>query len=346
MSSKAQLALILACFGSFSAPVDAAEKLPPGVACLLEDNAAELLPQLTNPQGDSGDGQEEKDVVFSGKNAIKITRYQKYCNFIPGWAFRITENPREGEYRYLRFAWKSDGLTGIMVQLHDDKDWHIRYTAGANKFGWATLTVAEIPPAEWTANTIDLFKDFGERELHGIALTAFDGIAGYFDHIYLARSIEDLDFIDATGLSAGGPIKLTPEEVEENWRALSSPDASVAYRSFWTLAASGDSAMTVLAGKLGGTPALAHQASIKEWIRNLDDDQFAIREDAMMNLTAHFTAARELIEQELLRTKSAEVRERLRIILDIAAAPPSDAEKIQQQTRHILRIIAERKKAS
>ena len=99
------------------------EKFPAGVVCLLEENAAELLPKLTNPQGDPGEGQVEKEIVFSGQSAVKITILQRYCNFIPGWAYRITENPKEGEYRFLRFAWKSDGLTGIMLQLHDERDW-------------------------------------------------------------------------------------------------------------------------------------------------------------------------------------------------------------------------------
>ena len=82
----------------------AAERLPIGVACLLKDNGAELLPRLTNNGGDLGEGHVEKDVMFSGKSAIKITVYQRYFNLIPGWAYRITENPKEGEYRYLRFA--------------------------------------------------------------------------------------------------------------------------------------------------------------------------------------------------------------------------------------------------
>src|SRR4051812_4553205 len=163
-------ALLVLCLANL-ATLAAAEELPPGVSCLLEDNAAELLPKLTNPWGDPGEGQVEKDVVFSGESAVKITILQRYCNFIPGWAYRITEKPKEGEYRYLRFAWKAEALVGIMLQLHDDKDWHIRYTAGRNTHGWESKTVADKPPGEWTLVTIDLFKDFGERELHGIALT-------------------------------------------------------------------------------------------------------------------------------------------------------------------------------
>ena len=338
--------LILAGLVGFAAHGAGAEdQLPAGVACLLADNAAELLPKLTNPQGDPGEGFVEKEIVFAGQSAVKITVLQRYCNFIPGWAYRIAEKPKEGEYRFLRFAWKSDGLTGIMLQLHDDKDWFIRYTAGANKFGWETKFVSETLPQEWTVVTVDLFKDFGEREIHGIALTTFDGTAGYFDHIYFGRTIEELDAIDATGLGKDAPLKLTPDDVEKQWTNLTSPDAAVAYRSFWTLAAGGESARAVLAKKVpeaDATPADA--AAIAAWLKQLDDDDFAIREKATIQLASHVAETRTVLEEELKRTTSAEVRGRLGRILMTADAPLTEAQRSEQRARQILRIIAERAK--
>jgi hypothetical protein len=321
-----------------------AEKLPAGVLCLLEDNAAELLPKLTNPWGDPGEGHVEKDHVFSGDSAVKITILQRYCNLIPGWAYHITEKPKAGEYRYLRFAWKSDGLAGIMLQLHDDKDWHIRYTAGANTMGWASQTVAESPPGEWALVTIDLFKDFGEREIHGIALTTFDGPAGYFDHIYLGRTIEELDAIDATGLHDAGPKKLTAEEIEMHYKQLGSSDAALAYRSFWTLAAAGDSAQGLLAKKLGVEVVEVDAAKIASWLKQLDDDDFDVREQASAGLTAHLAAAKKQIEEELAKTTSAEARTRLETILKTPTRPLGDAERLEQKTRRILQILAARAK--
>jgi hypothetical protein len=336
------LCLGLVCFWAGEAA--AAEKLPPGVACLLEDNAAELLPKLTNPTGDPGEGHVEKGTVFSGESGVKITVFQRFCNFIPGWAYRIAENPKEGEYRYLRFAWKSDGLSGIMLQLHDEKDWNIRYTAGANKFGWATNFVAESPPAEWSVVTIDLFKDFGPREIHGIALTTFDGVAGYFDHIYLARTVAELDAIDATGLSDGPPLKLTPEQIETHWKQLGSANASLAYRSFWTLAAAGEPARAVLAAKVGREAEPVDEVKVKEWLAQLDHDEFATRERATSQLAKHAAFARKLMEDELKRTTSPEARVRLGMILSQAAQPLTDQDRIEQATRRILKIIAERTK--
>lgn len=322
----------------------AAEKLPPSVACLLEDNAAELLPKLTNPWGDPGEGHVEKEIVFSGKSAVKITVFQRYFNLLPGWAYRITEKPKEGEYRYLRFAWKADGLSGIMLQLHDDKDWHIRYTAGANKFGWTSQMVADAPPPTWRVVTIDLFKDFGEREIHGIALTTFDGAAGYFDHIYLGRSIAELDAIDATGLGERGPLALSEEELERHWKQLAESDASLAYRSFWTLAAGGDTAREMLSKRVGGAAAPVDAAKIAAWLAQLDDDDFAVREKATAGLAANIAAARKLAETELARTTSPEVRARLGLILKSADRELTEAERTQEKARRILQIISERAK--
>jgi hypothetical protein len=336
---------ILLVFGLAAVAVSAvaAERLPAGVVCLLEDNAAELLPKLTNPWGDPGEGQVEKGSVFSGDSSVKITILQRYCNLIPGWAYRIVEKPKEGEYRYLRFAWKCDGLTGIMLQLHDDKDWHIRYTSGANKFGWTSQTVADKLPTEWTVVTVDLYKDFGEREIHGIALTTFDGVAGYFDHVYLGRSVAELDAIDATGLAAG-PLKLSAEELETHYKNLNSTDASVAYRSYWTLAAGGDSAKELLTKKLKGDVATVDAARIAEWLKQLDDDDFDVREQASTRLSTHITLARKQVEAELAKTASAEVRTRLEAILKSGERELTDNERIEQQARRILQIIAQRAK--
>ena len=58
-----------------------------------------------------------------------------------------------------------------MLQLHNT-DWNIRYVAGTNEPGWGAKQVAEKAPARWTLVTRDLFADFGESTIHGIAFTA------------------------------------------------------------------------------------------------------------------------------------------------------------------------------
>src|SRR5206468_9548550 len=121
--------------------------------------------------------------------------------------------------------------------LHDAKDWNIRYHAGLDAPGWGSKQVAEKPPERWVVVTRDLFADFGERTIIGIALTAFEGKAGYFDHIYFGRTVEDLDRIDATDAVKRAAERegngLTLGEMEGLWDDLCRDDAAIAYRAFW-----------------------------------------------------------------------------------------------------------------
>ena len=225
-----------------------------GVVELFEDGAEGLLKQLTNPGGDTGgQGFADGKDVFSGSTSLRITEYQRYARNLEGWKHAICEKPRAGEFRYLRFAWKKTGGQGIMLQLHDERDWNIRYVAGANPQGWSAKSVADTEPANWTVVTLDLFQDFGERTIMGMALTSFAGEA-HFDHIYLGRSIDDLDRIDVVGLRAAGkPIPLAASKLDTLWGALASDNAANVYRSLWTLAAGPGDALPFLKAKLPDT---------------------------------------------------------------------------------------------
>jgi hypothetical protein len=293
----------------------AAEPPPkPAVAELLEDDADGLLKQLTNPTGDPGEGHAEKGVVFSGTAAVKIIPLQRFHPALPGWKYRIAQDPKPGEYRYLRFAWRADGCAGIMLQLHDEKDWNLRYTAGVDRYNWGTKFVADAPPAQWAVVTRDLFQDYGERTITGIALTAFDGRAAYFDHIYLGRSVEDLDRVDATGLRGGKAVELTAEDLDRLWGELAGEGEAKGYRAFWTLVASPQAA-PFLGRKLAGAAGGADAKQIRRWIAELDDDEFAVREAATKHLAEHIGEAAALLEQALGQGPSVEVRERVKRLL-------------------------------
>ena len=310
---------------------------PAGVTTLFEDDAEGLLKVLTNPTGDSGEGRPEKAVVFSGTTSIKIIPMQRFSPQIDGWRFQITKAPKPGEYRYLRFAWKADGCAGIMLQMHDAKDWHIRYTAGQNVQGWQSKTVAEKAPPDWALVTIDLFADFGERTLQGIALTALGGNAAYFDHIYLGRTIEDLDRIDATGLRKNGkPIELTPEQLAACWADLGSAQAEKSYRAYWTLVAAAP-AEQYLKSKLAGREVKPDEKTLRRWIAELDHDRFVVREAASRELAANLEAAAALLRKEIEGNPSPEARRRIDRLLASHAADP---EKVRlQQARRALEEI-------
>src|SRR5262245_18364339 len=328
-------AALMVFVGLFIGRMDAAEPLP--TVALFEDDAEGLLKLLTNPTGDVGEGRAEKSEVFSGTTSIKIIPMQRFSPSIKDWKYRITEKPKPGEYRYLRYAWKADGCDGIMLQFHDEKDWYIRYTAGRNVQGWASKFVAPAPPANWTVVTVDLYTDFGERTLQGIALTAFGGKAAYFDHIYLGRTIADLDRIDATGLrKAGKPFELSPQQLNECWADLGSDRAEKAYRAFWSLVAAAKQSEPFLRERRVANPARVDSKQIRQWILELDHEKFAVREAATRELAKHFEAAEPLLQKELEQSLSLEARRRIEKLL---ARRVADSEKVRVDAAQ--RVLAE-----
>jgi hypothetical protein len=133
---------------------------------------------------------------FSGAASLVVFPPQRWNPRIPGWQYPIRENPGPGEYRYLRFAWKSPRGKGVMIELAGDGRWppagkpQWRYFSGENLTGWSAVQVSPNVPREWVVVTRDLWKDFGEFTLTGIAPTAIGGEA-LFDRFELLRALDE-----------------------------------------------------------------------------------------------------------------------------------------------------------
>ncbi len=155
---------------------------------VLFDEASDLCLHLNE-----GDGTLRLDPqeAYAGHFCLWVSPLQRYNARIPGWDFRIRENPKPGEFRYLRFAWKSGGAKGIMLELAADGAWPPaeqpvrRYCAGENTTGWAAVQLSGEAPQEWIVVERDLWQDFGEFTLTGLAPTAMGGPAR-FDRIELS----------------------------------------------------------------------------------------------------------------------------------------------------------------
>ena len=316
----------------------AADNGRPAVAVLLEDNAESLLPQLTNPTGDPGEGHVERSEVFSGRSAVRIVPLQRFHPHLPGWNYRIVEKPLPGQYRYVRWAWKADGCAGTMVQFHIETGWSVRYCAGNNDPGWGTKFVAPDPPAGWVVVTRDLFADFGECTVTGIAMAAFRGRGAYFDHVYFGRTLDDLDRIDATALR-DRPPRLAPGDLGRLWAELDGPDASKAYRAFWTFAALPEQAVPFLAEVLSPVQPASRELAeqINQWIVQLDASEFSVREAAQGRLADHLGAAESLLRARL-SDAGAESRVRIENLLRAATPDPRRSDRVEKAVR-ILRYL-------
>jgi putative heme-binding domain-containing protein len=165
--------------------------LPPPLLVLFDDEP-EFVKLLREGKGTAALNTTDR---HTGTAALKVTPPQRFSASIPDWNYRIVEKPATGEYRYIRFAWKSRSGEGVMIELAGDGKWppigepKWRYYAGKNTTRWAAVQVAADAPADWTVVTRDLWKDFGSFTLTGLAPTAMGGEA-LFDRIELLRTLD------------------------------------------------------------------------------------------------------------------------------------------------------------
>jgi len=164
---------------------------PPGI--VLFDDEQSFVEVLTEGDGTVGLASESP---LSGEASLVVTPPQRWNLRIPGWEYPVVENPAAGEFRYLRFAWRSRGGHGVMIELAGDGKWPPaekplwRYYSGENTTDWQAVEVSPAVPDDWVVVTRDLWKDFGSFTLTGIAPTALGGRA-FFDRIELLRSLDE-----------------------------------------------------------------------------------------------------------------------------------------------------------
>jgi hypothetical protein len=181
---------------------------PPGLLCLLEDGGA-LIDLLADGDGEAVLETEER---YAGADCVRLLGPDRGNALVPGLEARIRSRPRLGEFRYLQFAWKQEQGERIYIELAEAGRWgpevpgigaagigpSFRYDAGTGGAtrGAAHRVSGELP-RDWAVVRRDLFEDFGSFTLTGLALGTSGPAPAFFDHVYLARSLEDFDRIDA-----------------------------------------------------------------------------------------------------------------------------------------------------
>ena len=99
--------------------------VPPSTVVLFDDEEG-FVDAL-----DEGGGTATLDAsdAFSGTACLAMTPLQRQSPNIEGWKYRITENPAPGEYRHIRFVWKSVGAQSIGARGNHDRIGGRRFVA-------------------------------------------------------------------------------------------------------------------------------------------------------------------------------------------------------------------------
>jgi hypothetical protein len=110
-----------------------------------------------------------------------------------------------------------------------------------------------------------------------------------------------------------------------HWGRLRNGKADEAYRSKWALVGDPKKTVAFLRTRLPSTPAVP-AARINAWVADLDANQSSVREMAQRQLQDHFDQAEGPLREDLAKTTSAEVRNRINHILDanLVAIPGPD----------------------
>jgi hypothetical protein len=109
------------------------------------------------------------------------------------------------------------------------------------------------------------------------------------------------------------PRELTRKALASLWDDLGNADAARADRAIWTLVAAGQQAVPFLRKNL--PPAPAPHADWRAWVKDLDSEQFGVREKASRALEALGERAYPLLQKTLTDAPSLEVRKRIERLL-------------------------------
>lgn len=135
---------------------------------------------------------------------------------------------------------------------------------------------------------------------------------------------------DVTGRLDRGrllPLKLTAKEQDAHWKALAGADATAAHRAVWALAAAAPASLADFEKRLVPIPA-ANPKQIARLIRDLDDEEFDRRQNAIRQLTRLGEGVAPALRRAVNAGLPPEARRRAEELLRPLERPP-DAERLR-----------------
>jgi RNA polymerase sigma factor (sigma-70 family) len=163
----------------------------------------------------------------------------------------------------------------------------------------------------------------------GKEIRTFRGHRGVIE--FLAFSHDDRRLASASWDSTvliwdatGSPGRLTTDAaLEEAWQALTRDDAKRAHDRVWALARTPEKSIPLLRSRLHPVQAVSRE-ELERWIKDLDSDQFAVREKATAELQKLGELAEPALRRILAGKPTLEQRRRIEPILaELETKPPS-----------------------
>jgi hypothetical protein len=164
-----------------------------------------------------------------------------------------------------------------------------------------------------------------------VASASLDGTALIWDAGSLARR-------DAAGAAPGpaaspapdpAPTEpLTASRLEQLWADLAVEDAAKSYDAIWALAAAPGQAVAFLGQRVQPEEGV-DEDRVRQWVKELDDESFRVRERATVELGRLGDAAEPFLRRAMANRPSVEVAQRVEVLLNSIAAPTLDADSLR-----------------
>jgi WD40 repeat protein len=137
-----------------------------------------------------------------------------------------------------------------------------------------------------------------------------------------------------------GTPQITTDEAEQVWLELGAEDPVVMHRALWTLATAGETAVSMLAKHLKPAPVDEELGpKVAKLIDQMNDDQFSVRERATQQVAELGEGADPFLRLALEETNSAEVRHRIRRLLNDLSGKPLVVDQNQQRALRGIQVL-------
>jgi WD40 repeat protein len=176
--------------------------------------------------------------------------------------------------------------------------------------------------ATWEGKTVELWDTFTGRKL-----SQLEGHAGRVTQAaftrggsILATASEDTTILlwEVTARVRGEEsTKPTPEALAAAWTDLADPDAARAYRAMGSFRRAGPQGVDFLGARIRPEQMPAAK-QIERWLKDLDDAEFIVREEASHELEKHLEVLAPTLRSALAGSPQPEARRRLTELIELA----------------------------